>query len=217
MNRTSTRIIYCEFGSTDLNFTSNVLFSFSSKDVKHGRTDLCSSKVGRVGGAQAVTLGRACLTTGTEEEILGRVQHEILHAVGFLHEMNRPDRDSHIKLDKNLYKTQGLTFRDFEQWNLGDGRQNESELSRLTTNYDINSILHYRPKYGIKALNPYYNEVGFGDSYKMTATDKVALNIFLSCPTIKRKVYEEYQEEEINRNYIELMQLKIIPDAWSER
>ena len=217
MNRTSTRIIYCEFGSTDLNFTSNVLFSFSSKDVKHGRTDLCSSKVGRVGGAQAVTLGRACLTTGTEEEILGRVQHEILHAVGFLHEMNRPDRDSHIKLDKNLYKTQGLTFRDFEQWNLGDGRQNESELSRLTTNYDINSILHYRPKYGIKALNPYYNEVGFGDSYKMTATDKVALNIFLSCPTIKKKVCEEYQEEEINRNYIELMQLTINTNARSER
>ena len=79
------------------------------------------------------------------------------------------------------------------------------------------SILHYRPRYGITALNPYYNEVGFGDSYKMTATDKVALNIFLSCPTIKKKVYEEYQAEEINRSYIELMQLSINPNAWSGR
>ena len=102
-------------------------------------------------------------------------------------------------------------------WNLGDGRHNESEISKLTTNYDINSILHYRPQFGVKALNPYYNEVGFGDRYKMTATDKVALNIFLSCPTIQREVYQEYQEEEINRNYIELMQLTINPNVRSER
>ena len=61
------------------------------------------------------------------------------------------------------------------------------------------------------------NQVGFGDNYTMTATDKVALNIFLSCPTIKKKVYEEYQAEEVNRNYIELMQLTINPNARSER
>lgn len=131
--------------------------------------------------------------------------------------MNRPDRDSHIKVDPKVYRQKGLSDRNFRLWNLGDGRHNKSELSRLATNYDINSILHYRPQFGVKALNPYYNEVGFGDSYKITATDKVALNIFLSCPTIKGKVYEEYQEEEIYRNYVELMQLKIISDARSER
>ena len=69
----------------------------------------------------------------------------------------------------------------------------------------------------ITALNPYYDQVGFGDSYRMMATDKVALNIFLSCPTIKKKVYEEYQEEEIDRNYIELMQLTINTNSWSGR
>ena len=87
----------------------------------------------------------------------------------------------------------------------------------MLTNYDIRSILHYGPKFGIKALNPYYNEVGFGDSYNMTATDKVALNIFLSCPTIKRKVFEEYCEDEINRNYIELMNLPINTNVRSGR
>ena len=65
--------------------------------------------------------------------------------------------------------------------------------------------------------NPLYNEVGFGDSYKMTATDKLALNFLLSCPTIKKKVYEEYLQEEINRNYIELMTLTINPTVRSER
>ena len=177
----------------------------------------CRSEIGRVGGAQAVVLGRSCLTRGTEEEIVARVQHEILHAVGALHEMNRPDRDAHISLDPNQYKIHRLKDTDFQLWNLGDHRHNESELSKLTTNFDINSLLHYRPQFGIKAHNPYYNEVGFGDSYNMTATDKVALNIFLSCPTIKRKVYEEYQEDEINRNYIELMNLSINTNVKSER
>ena len=51
----------------------------------------------------------------------------------------------------------------------------------------------------------------------MTATDKVALNIFLTCPTITKEVYEKYQEEEINRNYIELMNLPINTNVRSER
>ena len=129
----------------------------------------------------------------------------------------RPDRDSHISVDPLVYRPKGLSDRDFQRWGLGTGKHGDLEVSRLLTNYDIHSILHYRPQFGITALNPYYNEVGFGDSYKMTATDKVALNIFLSCPTIKRKVYEEYQQEEINRNYIELMNLSINPTARSER
>ena len=131
--------------------------------------------------------------------------------------MNRPDRDSHISLDKKVYRKNGLTFKDFELWKIGAGQFSDNVVSRLTTNFDVNSILHYRPQYGIKAHNPYYNEVGFGDRYKMTATDKVALNIFLFCPTIKRKVFEDYQKEEINRNYIELMNLPINTNVRSER
>ena len=126
---------------------THFLCSFTSKDpATHGRTDYCRSEIGRVGGAQAVVLGRACLTKGTEEEIVGRIQHEILHAVG--------------------------------------------GLSR---------------------------EIRRSDSYKMSAYDKVALNIFLSCPKMKKKVFVEYQEEEINKNYIELMQLTLNPNVRSER
>ena len=197
---------------------SHFLFSFTSKDPKkRGRTDYCSSKSGRVGGAQAVTLGNSCLTTGTEEEIVGRIQHEILHAVGSLHEMNRPDRDSHISIDPRKYRARGLSHRDFEKWKIGAGKFSEKELARLTTSFDIMSIQHYRPHWGITALNPYYNEVGFGDNYTMTATDKVALNIFLSCPAIKKEIYEEFKVEEYDRNYIELMQLSITPDEKSQR
>ena len=122
---------------------SHFLFSFTSKDPKkRGRTDYCSSNTGRVGGAQAVTLGNSCLTTGTEDQIVGRIQHEILHAVGSLHEMNRPDRDDHIKIHQKVYRKKGLTSRDFEKWNIGAGKFGDKELSRLTTNFDIMSILH---------------------------------------------------------------------------
>ena len=115
-----------------------------------------------------------------------------------------------------------MNKKNFKKWNLGDGKYNESEISKLTTNYDIHSILHYKAYYGnkasgITALNPYYNEVGFGDNYKMTATDKVALNIFLSCPTIKKEIFEEFKGEEFDRNYVELMQLSISPDEKSLR
>ena len=170
-----------------------------------------------MGGAQAVTLGNSCLTKKPQEAIIGRILHEILHAVGSLHEMNRPDRDSHIKVDPNVYIKRGLSDRDFRLWNIGAGNFSKKKLSRLTTNYDIKSILHYRPQFGIKALNPYYNELGFGDSYKMTATDKVALNIFLSCPTIKKQIFEEFEKEEFDRNYVELLQLSITPNEKSQR
>ena len=162
-------------------FPSHFLFSFTSKDPAIStKTYKCKSDSGRVGGAQAVTLGNSCLTTGTEDQIVGRIQHEILHAVGSLHEMNRPDRDDHISIDPRKYRARGLSHR-------------------------------------ITALNPYYNQVGFGDSYKMTATDKVALNIFLSCPTIKKEIFEEFKGEEFDRNYIELMQLTINPNEKSLR
>ena len=106
---------------------------------------------------------------------------------------------------------------DFEKRKIGAGKFGDKELSRLITSFDIMSIQHYRPHWGITALNPYYNEVGFGDSYKMTATDKVALNIFLSCPTIKKEIFKEFEGEEFDRNYVELLQLSINPDEKSLR
>ena len=200
-----------------------MLFSFTTKhptSTQLGLFKKCESENGRVGGAQPIILGRgsdSCLTTGTEDQIVGRIQHEILHAVGSLHEMNRPDRDDHIKVDPKVYRKKGLTSRNFEKWNIGTGKLGDKELARLTTNFDIMSIQHYRPQFGLTALNLYYNEVGFGDAYKMTATDKVALNIFLSCPTIKKEIFKEFEGEEFDRNYVELMQLSITPNEKSQR
>ena len=116
-----------------------------------------------------------------------------------------------------VYKRKGLSDRDFQRWGLGGGTHGDLEVSRLFTNYDLHSIMHYRREYGITANNEFYNQVGFGDTYKMTATDKVALNIFLSCPTIKKEIFKEFEGEEFDRNYVELMQLTINPNEKSLR
>ena len=58
-------------------------FPFSVKDGVG-----CSSYVGREGGEQEVILGRDCFKHGAEIAAKN-VRHELLHALGFLHEMHR--------------------------------------------------------------------------------------------------------------------------------
>ena len=56
-------------------------------------TDLggCWSYVGRNGGKQPVSLGRGCKTAG-------KVSHETMHALGFIHEHQREDRDLYVQV-----------------------------------------------------------------------------------------------------------------------
>ena len=69
--------------------------------------------------------------------------------------------------------------------------------------------------FGITSLNDFYNEVTFGTN--LTATDKIALNVLYDCPDVKRKMYNDFIKEDVIRNYVELMQLKINPNEASKR
>ena len=90
-------------------------------------------------------------------------------------------------------------------------------LLSIKSTHDINSAIHYKQEFGLRALNSYYNQVGFGLKLGLSATDKIALNILYSCPTLNRTIFREFLTEETERNYIELSQLQIRPNNKSER
>ena len=77
--------------------------------------------------------------------------------------------------------------------------------------------MQYSSYFGFRSFNDFYNQVGFGDNMNLTATDLVSVNILYDCKNVKRKLYHDFVNEEVIRNYIELMQLKINPNVASKR
>ncbi|XP_069190107.1 zinc metalloproteinase nas-13 isoform X3 [Procambarus clarkii] len=91
--------------------------------------DGCSSSVGRVAGAQQVSLGPGCLYVGI-------VMHELMHAAGFWHEQSRYDRDNHITINK-LNVQEGM-WHNFEKYTW-------DKIQSLGIPYDLESVMHYGP------------------------------------------------------------------------
>lgn len=54
--------------------------------------DGCYSYVGKIGGRQTLSLAADCIADYI-------IWHEMMHAIGFEHEHQRPDRDSFIRVD----------------------------------------------------------------------------------------------------------------------
>lgn len=89
--------------------------------------DGCSSWVGREGGVQVVSLSRAdnCIQSAV-------IRHEIGHALGFIHEHQRFDRDNYVTINYN---------------NIASGQKDNFQIFNHTlgivSGYDFNSIMHY--------------------------------------------------------------------------
>ncbi|XP_014665613.1 PREDICTED: blastula protease 10-like [Priapulus caudatus] len=87
----------------------------------------CWSYVGRSGGEQSVSIDDGCFRLGT-------IVHEVSHALGFIHEQSRPERDDFVKIIKqnimNLQQTNFLKYPGSETRNYG-------------VPYDYTSVMHY--------------------------------------------------------------------------
>ncbi|XP_050521742.1 zinc metalloproteinase nas-13-like [Daktulosphaira vitifoliae] len=114
--------------NTCLRFTPRTSHDADYVYFTNGNTG-CWSSVGRIGGRQEVNLqSPGCLTKK------GTVMHEMLHAAGFMHEQNRPDRDSYVTVNFN---------------NIQSGRENNFDKAQSAmiddqgVGYDYRSVMHY--------------------------------------------------------------------------
>ncbi|XP_005180435.1 hatching enzyme 1.2-like [Musca domestica] len=87
----------------------------------------CWSSVGRVGGRQEVNLqSPGCLTKP------GTTIHELMHALGFLHEQNREERDSYVSIQyQNIQPSAASNF------------DKASRTVAFGVPYDYGSVMHY--------------------------------------------------------------------------
>lgn len=89
----------------------------------------CWSSVGRVGGRQDVNLQvPGCVTKK------GTVTHELMHAVGFLHEQSRYERDQYVTIEwKNIMKGREGNFE----------KATKDLTDAFGVSYDYGSVMHY--------------------------------------------------------------------------
>uniref|UniRef100_A0A8C2GLG5 Metalloendopeptidase n=1 Tax=Cyprinus carpio TaxID=7962 RepID=A0A8C2GLG5_CYPCA len=85
----------------------------------------CWSYLGMIGGSQTVSLqSPGCMWSGV-------AAHELMHALGFVHEQSRSDRDHHVSiLWENIIDNQRHNFKKYE-------------TNNLNTAYDYSSVMHY--------------------------------------------------------------------------
>ncbi|KAK7865056.1 hypothetical protein R5R35_007183 [Gryllus longicercus] len=130
----------------------------------------CWSAVGRTGGPQQLNLQSPGCTT-----LVGTIEHELMHAAGFLHEQNRWERDRYVTV----------------HWqNIQSGREaNFRPASRESTDdygiaYDYGSVMHYSAN-------------AFSKNGQPTITPKAAGVELLG----QRRGFSQGDVEKINRMY----------------
>ncbi|XP_047538352.1 zinc metalloproteinase nas-7-like, partial [Vanessa atalanta] len=131
----------------------------------------CWSSVGRLGGRQEVNLqAPGCMSKK------GTVLHELLHAVGFMHEQSRPERDNFVKIHYNNIKTGAEN--NFKK--ADPKRSNDYGIS-----YDYNSVMHYSEyafsKNSQKTIEPKVSGVTLGQREGLSRGDVKKINNMYNC------------------------------------
>lgn len=124
--------------------------------------DNCASYLGRAGGKQNIFLSEYCS--------YGAGIHEIVHAIGVMHEQSRIDRDEYIEINYDEIKQKYI-------WNF-----DKSHYSNIG-NYDYNSIMQYgrwafssSSEMTIKPINKLCDVCYIGQDNKLSSGDIIHLN-----------------------------------------
>ncbi|MFC5476540.1 M12 family metallopeptidase, partial [Paraherbaspirillum soli] len=111
---------------TQIRFVPRTEADQDSVYFRHTGATGCNSYPGRKGGVQDLNLASGCFP-------MGIIMHEMMHAIGFMHEHMRHDRDSYVHVQyPNI--TQG------EEHNF---RKIPDQQSVTYGDYDYASLLHY--------------------------------------------------------------------------
>ncbi|XP_057373227.1 zinc metalloproteinase nas-4-like [Daphnia carinata] len=119
----------------------------------------CWSLKGRAGNAQELSLDGACVNRAT-------VTHELMHALGFDHEQERPDQKNFIVVKYDNIKKEN------QQWFTPKPKDAINSIGR----YDINSVMHYNAyAFAIDSSKPTMvsktGKTTMGNRNGLTATD----------------------------------------------
>jgi len=146
----------------------------------------CSSYVGRVGGAQRMSLVPACVTRH------GTIMHEFLHAFGFHHEQKRTDRDDWVTI--NWDNIQAGTENNFV-------KLPASQINLLGTRYDYGSVMHYGAYAfavdpNIPTIIPHVSGAQIGQRTTLSALDIERVQILYGCRRAADSVYFRHLDKE---------------------
>ncbi|XP_075423376.1 embryonic protein UVS.2-like [Ascaphus truei] len=137
--------------------------------LKINSGDGCWSYIGKTGGGQIVSLAKnGCMSHGI-------IQHEVLHALGFIHEQTRSDRDQHVDIM-------------YQYINKGDvGNFDKADSNNLGLQYDYSSVMHYGRYYASNTskqatIIPKPDaSVSIGQRYGVSSLDVSKLNKLYNC------------------------------------
>jgi len=145
--------------------------------------DECKAILGRSGGKQPVWLPSHCVNVGT-------VIHELMHALGFHHEHQRPDRDDYITVQ---------SLADGEITSKEQKKSNPEEVDLLGAKYDICSIMHYAPTWPggkVRLVQKKKTVCEMGTSGGFSDTDIQRLNTYYKCKGFKQVGSEPEPQKE---------------------
>jgi len=151
----------------------------------------CQSNLGMTGGSQNLLLSSGCGFAAGDEKTKLVQMHEMMHALGFMHENQRPDRDSFIILKpENMVKSQWVMDVNFKAY-----PANQANL--LGFKYDYTSIMHYGKqafmdytidkwydKVTIQTKDPAFQEK-IGQRAGLSNCDVVKINKLYNCTQYK--------------------------------